>query len=241
MRWTRNPVYPFPGIGGLNPSSSAKRLANCKPLFSPHRFFWTTEFIGGRASPLDLLWGRVSEIRAYYGLHRSWGARLKNKKEGSWKTSFFLWRYLAESNCSKRFCRPLPNRSAKVPLRFCVCKITKTFSTSKTFIAIFAIVACLFLLGAIIAAALLCEDAPFAAIALVGFSLEWLYYSPDCPKNSKQQNKENKNVLQHTINCWGGLGCFRDGRVSAIRAYYGYFNLFSVVERGRSTSCSCTL
>ena len=24
MRWTRNPVYPLPGIGGLNPSSSAK-------------------------------------------------------------------------------------------------------------------------------------------------------------------------------------------------------------------------
>lgn len=23
MRWTRNPVYPLPGIGGLNPSSSA--------------------------------------------------------------------------------------------------------------------------------------------------------------------------------------------------------------------------
>ena len=23
MRWTRNPVYPFSGIGGLNPSSSA--------------------------------------------------------------------------------------------------------------------------------------------------------------------------------------------------------------------------
>ena len=25
MRWTRNPVYPFQGIGGLNPSSSAKQ------------------------------------------------------------------------------------------------------------------------------------------------------------------------------------------------------------------------
>ena len=24
MRWTRNPVYPLPGIGGLNPSSSAR-------------------------------------------------------------------------------------------------------------------------------------------------------------------------------------------------------------------------
>ena len=24
MRWTRNPVYPFLGIGGLNPSSSAR-------------------------------------------------------------------------------------------------------------------------------------------------------------------------------------------------------------------------
>ena len=29
-----------------------------------------------------------------------------------------LSRYLAESNCSTRFCRPLPNRSAKVP--FCL-------------------------------------------------------------------------------------------------------------------------
>ena len=27
----------------------------------------------------------------------------------------FQMRYLAESNCSTRFCRPLPNRSAKVP------------------------------------------------------------------------------------------------------------------------------
>ena len=27
-------------------------------------------------------------------------------------------RYLAESNCSTRFCRPLPNRSAKVPFSF---------------------------------------------------------------------------------------------------------------------------
>ena len=25
MRWTRNPVYPLPGIGGLNPSSSANK------------------------------------------------------------------------------------------------------------------------------------------------------------------------------------------------------------------------
>ena len=24
MRWTRNPVYPFTGIGGLNPSLSAR-------------------------------------------------------------------------------------------------------------------------------------------------------------------------------------------------------------------------
>ena len=28
MRWTRNPVYPFLGIGGLNPSSSAKNDGN---------------------------------------------------------------------------------------------------------------------------------------------------------------------------------------------------------------------
>ena len=27
----------------------------------------------------------------------------------------WFMRYLAESNCPTRFCRPLPNRSAKVP------------------------------------------------------------------------------------------------------------------------------
>ena len=30
MRWTRNPVYPLSGIGGLNPSSSASNLAKPK-------------------------------------------------------------------------------------------------------------------------------------------------------------------------------------------------------------------
>ena len=31
-------------------------------------------------------------------------------------------RHLAESNCSTRFCRPLPNRSAKMPYLLCECK-----------------------------------------------------------------------------------------------------------------------
>ena len=34
-----------------------------------------------------------------------------------------LWRYLAESNCPTRFCRPLPNRSAKVPFVKCDAKV----------------------------------------------------------------------------------------------------------------------
>ena len=39
MRWTRNPVYPLPGIGGLNPSSSAK-FRNQEPSF--YSFIKTT-------------------------------------------------------------------------------------------------------------------------------------------------------------------------------------------------------
>ena len=34
MRWTRNPVYPFPGIGGLNPSSSAEQERSYPCSFS---------------------------------------------------------------------------------------------------------------------------------------------------------------------------------------------------------------
>lgn len=39
MRWTRNPVYPLLGIGGLNPSSSAK-FRNQEPSF--YSFIKTT-------------------------------------------------------------------------------------------------------------------------------------------------------------------------------------------------------
>ena len=42
-------------------------------------------------------------------------------------------RYLAESNCSTRFCRPLPNRSAKVPFRNCECKGNAFILSRKTF------------------------------------------------------------------------------------------------------------
>ena len=37
------------------------------------------------------------------------------KRKSSYEDFRFHLRYLAESNCSTRFCRPLPNRSAKVP------------------------------------------------------------------------------------------------------------------------------
>ena len=39
----------------------------------------------------------------------------KKKLNLNSEIQLFLLRYLAESNCSTRFCRPLPNRSAKVP------------------------------------------------------------------------------------------------------------------------------
>lgn len=45
-------------------------------------------------------------------------------------------RYLAESNCSTRFCRPLPNRSAKVPLFQSECKGSVLFLFLQIFVAI---------------------------------------------------------------------------------------------------------
>ena len=37
-------------------------------------------------------------------------------------------RFLAESNRRKRFCRPVPNHSAKEPCVVCACKVTKFLS-----------------------------------------------------------------------------------------------------------------
>ena len=47
-------------------------------------------------------------------------------------------RYLAESNCSTRFCRPLPNRSAKVPLQTCECKVKIKYLKCQTFITFYS-------------------------------------------------------------------------------------------------------
>ena len=56
------------------------------------------------------------------------------------RTFLFSLRYLAESNCSTRFCRPLPNRSAKVPFACFVlasAKVLIFFVTTKCFSVFF--------------------------------------------------------------------------------------------------------
>lgn len=39
-----------------------------------------------------------------------------------------ILRFLADSNCCKRFCRPVPNHSAKEPFWVLRCKVTTKFS-----------------------------------------------------------------------------------------------------------------
>ena len=54
----------------------------------------------------------------YSDLHPLDNARAEHTRKKlnlNFEIQLFLSRYLAESNCSTRFCRPLPNRSAKVP------------------------------------------------------------------------------------------------------------------------------
>lgn len=58
----------------------------------------------------------------------------KESRNSLWPTCCdFYKRYLAESNCSTRFCRPLPNRSAKVPFRIAVAKVRQKIHISKFF------------------------------------------------------------------------------------------------------------
>lgn len=43
----------------------------------------------------------------------------------------FYWRCLAESNRPARFCRPLPNLSAKAPFLYCIAKVVFNFNLTK--------------------------------------------------------------------------------------------------------------
>ena len=51
----------------------------------------------------------------------------KKKKRIVSDNNSLLWRYLADSNRRRRFCRPLPSHSAKVPLWFADAKVLLIF------------------------------------------------------------------------------------------------------------------
>ena len=55
----------------------------------------------------------MPESLSKYHLKRLRKTKASYKKFYSWLSSK---RYLADSNCCNRFCRPVPNHSAKVPL-----------------------------------------------------------------------------------------------------------------------------
>ena len=63
----------------------------------------------------------VAEYGHAIAQYQLWAYASRPGVWGIYKKDAVLWpcilykRYLAESNCSTRFCRPLPNRSAKVP------------------------------------------------------------------------------------------------------------------------------
>ena len=69
-----------------------------------------------------------------------WSANIQKKSlKITWKT-FLLERYQADSNCCRRFCRPVPNHSAMVPFvgfPICGCKGTTLFGISNSFLRFF--------------------------------------------------------------------------------------------------------
>ena len=69
----------------------------------------------------------MPESLSKYHLKRLRKTKASYKKIYSWLSSK---RYLADSNCCNRFCRPVPNHSAKVPL-FWTAKIVLFWVLSK--------------------------------------------------------------------------------------------------------------
>ena len=78
--------------------------------------------VSGGGSPTVAEYGHAIaqyQLWAYASRPGVWGIY---KKDAELWPCILYKRYLAESNCSTRFCRPLPNRSAKVPFLNCECK-----------------------------------------------------------------------------------------------------------------------
>ena len=73
----------------------------------------------------------VAEYGHAIAQYQLWAYASRPGVWGIYKKDAVLWpcilykRYLAESNCSPRFCRPLPNRSAKVPFTIVCAKVVQ--------------------------------------------------------------------------------------------------------------------
>ena len=115
----------------------------------------------------------------------------------------FVLRYLAESNCSTRFCRPLPNRSAKVPKLHCGCKGNGFILSDQIFLLVFGATCVNYLLFTILFAVIshhfLFYATSFATLAFVAGGLECIENTQCNIPYGANKNNEYNYVLNHFL------------------------------------------
>ena len=116
---------PWGPTGGTGTSKQKRPPKSSSFIICPRQRTWRSlEISSGyraRSHPTETKWKEDVPLGGPTG-----GTGTSKQKKTS-EDVFFVLRYQAESNCCRRFCRPLPNHSAMVPIQDCKCSINLSF------------------------------------------------------------------------------------------------------------------
>ena len=181
---------------------------------------------------------------------RAWG--LLTKKERGLILAL-LWRFPADSNCCRRFCRPLPSHSVREPFLFCDAKVRLFFQTAKLFARFFrsfcAVPPFFFLGGAFHPSQFAVRRAVRAGRRLFRMA-DYPEEAPGCPDESRRDDEICRVFVPHVFSFWDlqGKNSIKNGTLVAMKAknicfflrgynlFYNFPAVFSLVLDGLKNS-----
>ena len=162
---------------------------------------------------------------------RAWG--LLTKKERGLILAL-LWRFPADSNCCRRFCRPLPSHSVREPFLFCVAKVRLFFQTAKLFARFFrsfCAVSPFFFLGGVFHPSQFAVRRAVRAGRRFFRMADYPEEAPGCPDESRRDDEICRVFVPHVFSFWDlqGKNSIKNGTLVAMKAKITCFFCGSII------------